>query len=185
MNTLSGTKIYTIGNLEYGSFKEAESWRDKVKEKLEPLNIKILSPLDNLFKTFTPESEGWNKKLKEMLKNSENWDFVHKETQKIRNRDLAMVDRSDFIICVLDITKPTYGTTDEIITAKKACKPVFLVIPESQNVVGGYASCPIWLCSYFKPNWVYSSLEEVIEKIYDINNKPAEELNNKYWKILL
>lgn len=179
MDTLKNTKCYTIGNLEYSSFSDAAIWRQYLKEKLEPIGVTILSPLDNPFKTFQPESAGWNKQLKDLLKTPDNWLHVHEEARKIRNRDLAMVDRSDFLICVLDINRPTYGTVDEIISAKRQNKPVFLVIPEY-----GYTACPIWLCSYFKPSWVYKSLDEVVEELYNINNTDANELNNKYWKIL-
>ena len=178
MGTLSNTTVYTIGNLEYDSFSFAAKWRDLIAQELNPLGIRVLSPLDNVFKTFSPESAGWNKKLKEDLKNPKYWDEVHEEAKKIRNRDLAMVDISTFLIAVLNPEKPTFGTTDEIITAKRACKPVFLVIPDK-----GYAGIPIWLASYFKPSWVYSSVNDVIGKLKIIDQEPVENLNNKYWKI--
>lgn len=178
LGTLKGTTVYTIGNLEYGSFGFAAKWRQKIKDHLEPIGIKVLSPLDNVFKTFSPESSGWNKRLKEDLLNPERWEFVHEEAKKIRNRDLAMVDISTFLIASLDTSLPTFGTIDEIVTAKRSCKPVFLVIPNK-----GYSGIPIWLASYFKPSWVYSSIEEVISVVYKINDSPIEDLNNKYWKI--
>jgi nucleoside 2-deoxyribosyltransferase len=179
MNTLSGTRAYTVGNLEFDSFASAAKWRQLLSDALTPIGVQILSPLDNVFKTFAPESAGWNKELKERLQNPSHWDFVHEEAKKIRNRDLCQVDISTFIVAVLNPDKPTFGTTDEIITAKRACKPVFLVIPDK-----GYSGIPIWLASYFKPNWVYSSIDEVIQELYRINNSPVEDLNNKYWKIL-
>lgn len=179
MSTLEGATVYTVGNLEYGSFGFAAKWRQQIKDSLEPIGIRVLSPLNNAFKTFSPESAGWNKELKTRLQEPENWDFVHEEAKKIRNRDLAMVDISTFLIACLDPTLPTFGTIDEIITAKRACKPVFLVIPDK-----GYKGIPIWLASYFKPSWVYSSIEQVISEIYKINQNPIENLNNKYWKIL-
>ena len=178
MHTLKGTTVYTIGNLEYGSFGFAAKWRQEVRESLEPIGVRVLSPLDNVFKTFAPESAGWNKSLKEDLKNPKKWNFVHEEAKKIRNRDLAMVDISTFLIACLDPTLPTFGTIDEIITAKRACKPVFLVIPEK-----GYEGIPIWLASYFKYNWVYNSLKQVLIQLHMINENPVEDLNNKYWKI--
>lgn len=178
MHTLKGSTVYTVGNLEYDSFSYAAEWRDKIKKELTPLGIRVLSPLDSVFKTFKEEAAGFNKHLKENLLNPARWMYVHDEAQKIRNRDLAMVDISTFLIGVLDPTKPTFGTIDEIITAKKACKPVFLVIPDK-----GYTAIPIWLASYFKPDWVYNSVDKVIEEVKRIDSRPAEELNNKYWKI--
>lgn len=178
MGTLAGTKAYTVGNLEFDSFTSAAKWRQQLVEALNPIGVQILSPLDNPFKTFQPESAGHNRRLREMLQDPAKWDEVHKQAQLIRNRDLAMVDASQLIVAVLDATKPTFGTTDEIITAKRSCKPVFLVVPDK-----GYSGIPIWLASYFKPSWVYSSIEQVIKELYRINDAPVEELNNKYWKI--
>ena len=64
------------------------------------------------------------------------------------------------------------------ITSKRASKPIFLVIPDK-----GYRGIPIWLASYFKPNWVYESVDQVVQELYRIDSEPAENLNNKYWKI--
>lgn len=178
MDTLRGTRVYTIGNLEYDSFSSAAEWRQKLIKSFDPLGIQVLSPLDNHLKTFKPESAGWNKELREKLQDPSKWDEVHEAAKSIRNRDLSYVDCSQFLIAVLNPEKPTFGTVDEIITAKRSCKPVFLVIPDR-----GYSGIPIWLASYFKPNWVYSSLDDVIKEVYKINGEPVENLNNKYWKI--
>jgi nucleoside 2-deoxyribosyltransferase len=178
MNTLKGTTVYTIGNLEYDNFTYAAKWRQQITDELTPHGIRVLSPLDNVFQTFQAEQAGFNRKLKQDLLDKSKWESVHESAKLIRNRDLAMVDVSTFIVCVLDPTKPTFGTIDEIITAKRACKPVFLVIPEK-----GYSGIPIWLASYFKPEWVYSSVEDAIEAIRFIDRNPVSNLNNKYWKI--
>lgn len=176
--TLYGSKCYTIGNLEFDSFASAKVWRDVLKEELEPLGIQILSPLDNVFKSFHPEAAGYNKQLREMLQDPAKWNEVHEKAKNIRNRDLAMVDASQFLIGVLNTEKPTFGFTDEVITAKRNQKPVFLVIPDK-----GYEGIPIWLASYFKPNWVYRNIEEVIVEVKKINSESIENLNNKYWKL--
>lgn len=177
MNLLNGSKCYTIGNLEYDSFSFAKDWRDFVKNELSSLGIKILSPLDKVFANFEKEGEGYNKYLKEQLSLG-NYDLVHSKMSEVRNRDLAMCDLSTFIIGVLNPNIPTYGTVDEIITSKRNRKPVFLVIPDA-----GYSKLPLWLCSYFKPDWVYSNLNDVITRIKEIDSGKIE-VNNKYWKIL-
>lgn len=179
MGTLEGTKAYTVGNLEFDSFTSAAKWRQQLVEALTPIGVQILSPLENAFKTFKPESAGWNKELKRMLQDPSKWGDVHEAAKNIRSKDLCYVDISTFIVAVLNPEKPTYGLVDELITGKRSCKPIFLVIPEK-----GYSGIPIWLASYFKPSWVYSSIEQVIEELYRINDAPVEELNNKYWKIL-
>lgn len=177
MHLLNNTKCYTIGPLECGSFKEAIKWRTYLQEKLQPLNIKILSPLDKMFKNFPVENENLNKELKRALKDGK-YEWVHEQMKIIRNRDLAACDFSTFLVAVMEPNQATWGSTDEIITSKRNQKPVFLVIPNE-----GYSAIPLWLSSYFRPNWVYKSLDEVIDTIYKID-KGQIEVNNKYWKIL-
>lgn len=176
MGLLYKSKVYTIGNLEYGCFTNAKSWRDSLVTELSPLGITILSPLDKVFENYPQEGADFNKHLKGQLTLG-NFDYVHEEMKAIRNRDLAMCDLSTFLIAYLDISKPTYGSVDEIITAKRNQKPVFLVID------GGYKNIPLWLSSYFKPNWVYCSLNDVVETIKKIDSGEIS-VNNKYWKIL-
>ncbi len=174
---LNGTNAYTIGQLQHGSFKYAKEWRSYLQEKLEPLGVHILSPLDKMFKNFPKEGEHFNAELKQALKDGK-YQWVHEEMKVIRNRDLAACDFSTFLIAVIDPKTVTWGCTDEIITSKRNQKPVFLVIPDK-----GYEEIPLWLASYFRPNWVYKNLDEVIDILYKIDSGKIE-VNNKYWKIL-
>lgn len=176
MGLLKDTKCYTIGPLEFGSFDKAISWRQSLKDELCPLGIDILSPLDKVFKNFPKEGRGFNQHLREELKKG-NFDYVHTEMKQIRTRDLALCDLSTFLIAYLDINIPTFGSVDEIITSKRNQKPIFLIID------GGYKNIPLWLSSYFKPNWVYNDLDSVVAIIKKINSG-EEQINNKYWKIL-
>ncbi len=173
---LWGTKAYTIGNLQYGSFDHAREWRQYLKVNLEPLGIDILSPLDKPFKNFEREDENLQFKMKEDL-NLGNYEKVHQGMKIVRNRDLALCDISTFLIAYIDPNKPTWGSPDEIVTSKRNQKPVFLVLD------GGYRNIPLWLASYFRPNWVYEDLDQVISTLVKIDQREIE-INNKYWKIL-
>lgn len=177
MGLLTGTKCYTIGPLECGCFKEARKWRAYVKDKLDPLGVRTLSPLNKMFKNFEKEGEHFNAELKEALKQGK-YEWVHEQMKMVRNRDLAACDLSTFLIAIVEPGVPTYGSTDEIVTSKRNQKPVFLVIPDK-----GYSEIPIWLASYFKPNWVYKNLDEVINTIYKIDSGEIQ-VSNKNWKIL-
>ena len=177
MNLLKGTNCYTIGQLQHGCFDYAKEWRAYLQEQFNDLGIKILSPLDRMFRNFPAEGENLNNELKQALKDGK-YDWVHEQMKRIRSRDLAACDFSTFLIAVLDPNKITWGATDEIITAKRNQKPVFLVIPEK-----GYSEIPLWLSSYFRPNWVYKDLDEVINVVKKIDLGEIE-INSKYWKIL-
>ncbi len=177
MNLLKGTNCYTIGQLQHGCFSFAKSWRDELKSKLSPIGVKILSPLDRMFRNFPEESANLNSELQQQLKDGKYY-WVHEQMKAIRARDLAACDLSTFLIAVLDPNRITWGATDEIITSKRNCKPVFLIIPDK-----GYSEIPLWLASYFKPNWVYKNIDEVVNVLYQINSGEID-INNKYWKIL-
>lgn len=177
MNLLKGCLSYTIGPLEVGDFNSARSWREYAKEKLAPLGIKILSPLDKVLKNYPQESETKNAELKQALKDGK-YDYVHREMQEIRNRDLACCDVSTFLIAVLEPGIPSCGSIDEIITSKRLQKPVFLVVPEL-----GYAGLALWMTSYFKPEQVYKSLDEVIDILYKIDQGEIE-IDTKHWKLI-
>jgi hypothetical protein len=177
MNLLKNSNVYTIGHIQNECFKYATEWRKFLKEKLSPLGIKVLSPMDTVFRNFPAEDKDFQQHIKAELK-AGNYSKVHQEMKVMRNKDLAMCDISTFLIAVINPDKPTWGSIDEIITSKRASKPVFLVIPEL-----GYAGIPLWLASYFKPEWVYKDLESVVETIINIDGG-KQEINNKYWRIL-
>lgn len=176
-NTLKGAKCYSIGPLEFGDWDHAALWRKTLQQELAPLNIRVISPLDEVFTTFKQESKAFHKVLLDKLKNGD-WEYVHNEMRKIRNRDLAITDHSTFIVAVLPEGVPTVGGIDELLTARRLCRPIFLVVPDK-----GFGGLPLWLCSYFKPESVYKSLEDAVKDIKKIDQTPPEELDSKYWKI--
>lgn len=177
MNTLKNTKCYTIGPLEKGDWSHATQWRQELKTALEPMGIQVISPLDKVFTTFSQETQDFHSLLKEKQKNGD-WQFVHEEMKKIRNRDLAITDYSTFVVAVLPEGVSTTGGIDELLTALRLRRFVYLVVPQK-----GFGGLPLWLCSYFKPESVYKTLEDAIEDIKKINQTPPDKLDNKYWKI--
>ena len=175
MNILKGTRVYTCGALQFGNFDNAVKWRQVLKDHFSPLGIKVLSPMDEVFHNFPKESEMSFTEIKKLLAEGDH-EEAHAKSKVLRNKDLAMIDNSTFIIAVLEPGIPTYGTIDEILTAKRAQKPVFLVIN------GGYKNIPVWLASYFKPSWVYSDLAEVVLRVRDIDSGKIP-INTEYWRI--
>lgn len=169
-------KVYLCCQLQFGDFDEVRRDHDYFKEQTKGIGLTVLSPLDRMFLSFEMESKELHFELKERLKNGD-FDYVHEQAQLIRNRDLNACDLSTFIVAKLDPNVPAFGLTDEVITSKRNGRPVFLIIS------GGFANCPIWLCSYFKPSWVYNDYDSVIKKLVEIN-EGKQEINPKTWKIL-
>lgn len=175
-NFLSGSKVYTIGPIEHGNIKNAKNWREKLKKELAPLNIQVLSPFDHVFKNFPAESPDLLKQVDKARKKGE-YKWIHETAKQVRNKDLAMIDISTFVVACLDKNVRTWGSIDELIRSAGQNKPVFLCIK------GGYKNLPFWLAAYFKPEWVYNSLDDAISQIKKINDGLIT-VNNKYWRVL-
>ena len=170
-------KVYLAGNLEHEDFTYAQGWRDYFKEQTKDLGLICLSPLDKIFINYEKEGKDLQVRLKQKLVDG---DFlsVCETMRHVRSRDLACADIALFLVVVLNPKVPTFGTVDEIITSKRANRPVFLVIPDL-----GFRGIPLWLASYFRPEWVYKCLDDVIIQLRKIDAGEVE-LNSKYWRIL-
>jgi nucleoside 2-deoxyribosyltransferase len=172
-NNLRGTKVYCAGNLENENWQKALSWRESLKQELSKIGIVCLSPLDKVFKNFEKEGENLHTELKELIKKGD-LEPVHQKMKSIRRRDLALIDRSDFVVCVLDVQKPTFGTIEELVLSEKQSKPVFIVVK------GG--AIPLWLLAMFKPKYFYDSLEDVIIHLKKLDNGELP-ITDENWRI--
>jgi hypothetical protein len=176
-NILKGTRVYLAGNIQYGCQLHNSSWREEFKQKVDHLGIRCLDPRKKMFKTFTEEDPNWVATMKILLERGE-YEDVHRQAKEVRRRDLAAIDRSDFLVIKYKADVPTIGTIEEIVTASRANKPMFLIID------GGIKNMPIWLCAIFKhSSWIYESIDEVIETLEKINSG-EQEISNEYWRIL-
>lgn len=179
-NILRGTYCYTIGNLQYTGFSHGINWRKQVKEELEPIGVKILSPLDKIFLNYQKEDEDTLKQLKQMAVDGR-WVELRERAKEIRRRDLSACDYSTFLIAVIDTRYHTCGSYDEVFTSLKNNKPVFFhFIGDKENPI---ENIPTWMWACVPPEFFYSSLEDIIEDIKKID-KGEKQIDQKYWKIL-
>lgn len=170
------TKCYLAGNLEYDSSSFALDWREKFNKEARKMGVITLSPTDNPLINYPKEDNKFRDILKDALKNGD-YRWVHEKMKEIRSKDLCCIDYSAFVVAVINTKIPTVGAVDEIIVAKRQNKPVFLVVD------GGYAKLPLWWCSYFTYDWVFSNLDSVINTLKSINRGELG-LDNKYWRLL-
>lgn len=169
-NLLDKTKSYLIGYMEYG---DGSKWREKVAEELEPLGVTCFDPYKKPFESEIKEDAETQAYLKEQR--ASNLGYVHDHMKEVIAFDLAMVDRSDFIICVINPKIPTYGTTHEIVVANQAKKPIFVAVE------GGVKETPLWLAGLIKPSYFYNSIEEIIDKLKKINSNEIQ-VNSDRWR---
>lgn len=174
MNILNKTKVYLAGNLENAQ-SNTNTWRDRVKTELKPLNITFLSPLEHMFTDDLPEDESNQLTVKTLRANAE-FDEVHLHMKKIIRKDLRLVDISDFFIFNFDIKTPTYGTMHELVLASQQRKPVFIS-------VGDKRQCPLWIMGLFSHKYIYNNVDEIIDVLKKIDAGEIE-INNGRWRLL-
>lgn len=174
LNILNKTKVYLAGPMQYT--EQGESWRDEFEKFAKDLNIICFNPYKKPFVNDIKEDTE-SKNLLNSLMSEQRFDEVHKLMKDIRYFDLAMVDRVDFIVCHINPDVPTYGTVEELATAVRMKKPVFIFVD------GDLTRIPFWLLGMFRPHCFYKCLDDVFITIKKINSGEIE-INNKNWKLL-
>lgn len=169
---LEKTRCYLVGHMEYGNGRE---WREEAKNRLNSLGVVCFDPYEKPFKYTIKEDEETQDKLKKLRKT--NAALVHTHMKEIIAFDLAMVDRSDFIICCIDPSVPTYGTTHELVAANLAKKPIFVFVK------GGIEKTPLWLMGLLSPKAFFNSLDDILLKLEKINNGSIK-ISSKRWRFL-
>lgn len=172
-NILNKTKCYLIGCMQY---TDGRKWRDEIKESLDQMNITVFDPYSKPFVIDIDEGEAVKKQLYQLL-DEEKYDEVVRMFKKIRSYDLSMVDKSDFIICHIQPDVPTFGTVEELVTAVRMKRPVFIFIE------GGKKKCPLWLFGMVPHSYIYNSMDEVLTQLKKIDCGEIEIDNNR-WKLL-
>ena len=91
--------------------------------------------------------------------------------------DLNLVDRSDFIIAHLVPDVASWGSAEEIVTAVRMKKPIFV------SMEGGKAKTPLWMLGMLPHKYIYNSIEEIVNMLHAINsgNKP---IDSDRWRLL-
>ena len=95
----------------------------------------------------------------------------------IRSYDLNLVDRSDFIIAHLVPEVASWGSAEEIVTAVRMKKPIFI------SMEGGKSKTPLWMFGMFPHKYIYNSINEVLEMIFKIDSG-AIEIDSDRWRLL-
>lgn len=172
-NILENTKTYLIGSMQY---QNGESWRKKVQDSLEPLNIKVFNPY---LKPFVKDIQENATVATDLLSAMERADYEYVETnmRTIRSYDLNLVDRSDFVIAYINPSVPTFGSIEELTTACRMKKATFIAIE------GGKGKCPLWIMGMFPHKYIYNTIDDILNIIIKIDNDEIQ-IDSDRWKLL-
>jgi len=173
MNVLYKTKVYLVGHMQY---KNGSSWRDQVSRALKPLNITCFDPYKKPFVKDIDEDENARKEMLSSLSNKD-YDSVAEKMKIIRSYDLNLVDRSDFIIAHIYPDVASWGSAEEIVTAVRMKKPIFI------SIEGGKKQTPLWLLGMVPHKYIYNSIENTLEMIKSIDSG-RQEIDSERWRLL-
>jgi nucleoside 2-deoxyribosyltransferase len=173
MNLLQKTKVYLVGHMQY---LNGRNWRKEVSEELSKLNILCFDPYDKPFVKDVDESENSRTEMDLLLKHKE-YDILSEKLKTIRSYDLNLVDRSDFIIAHLVPEVASWGSAEEIVTAVRMKKPIFI------SIEGGKTKTPLWMFGMIPHKYIYNSIEEVIDMINSIDSG-EKPIDSDRWRLL-
>ena len=172
-NLLYKTKTYLVGHMQYLSGRD---WREEVTEKLSELSITCFDPYKKPFIKDVEEDEASRQEMEAWMKTKQ-YDRVTERMKTVRSYDLNLVDRSDFIIAHLVPDVASWGSAEEIVTAVRMKKPIFI------SMEGGKAKTPLWMLGMLPHKYIYNSLDEVLEMLYAIDNG-IKPIDSDRWRLL-
>ena len=173
MNVLYKTRTYLVGHMQYASGRD---WREYVEKELSPLDITIFNPYKKPFVRDVDEDD----QVREKVQNDMEKGFFNDVAERmklIRSYELNLVDRSDFIIAHLLPEVASWGSAEEIVTAVRMKKPIFV------SMEGGKEKTPLWMLAMIPHKYIYNSIGEVLDMVemIDAGNK---EIDSDRWRLL-
>jgi len=172
-NLLYRTKTYLVGHMQYLSGRD---WRADVTEKLAPLGITCFNPYNKPFMKDVEEDEETRDQMDVKMRTKQ-YNKVAKRMKVVRAYDLNLVDRSDFIVARLVPDVASWGSAEEIVTAVRMKKPIFV------SMEGGKSKTPLWMLGMFPHKYIYNSLDEIVDMLYAIDNGD-KEIDSDRWRLL-
>jgi hypothetical protein len=173
LNLLESTKTYLVGHMQYVSGRD---WREDVTDRLKALHITCFNPYKKPFIKDVEEDEASRHEMQELMNDGE-YDKVTQRMKTVRAYDLNLVDRSDFIIAHLVPDVASWGSAEEITTAVRMKKPVFI------SMQGGKEKTPLWMLGMFPHKYIYNSLDEIIKMLYSIDSG-TKNIDSDRWRLL-
>ena len=167
------TKTYLVGHMQYIN---GNDWRVKLSKQLEILDILCFNPYQKPFIKDVEEGEEIRAEMESWIKESK-FDKVSEKMKQIRSYDLNLVDRSDFIVAHLNPRIASWGSAEEIVTAVRMKKPIFI------SIEGGKTETPMWLFGMVPHKYIYNSIDEIVHTLYSINSG-KKEIDSDRWRLL-
>lgn len=173
MNLLNKTRTYLVGHMQY---QNGRGWREQVTVKLKELGIVVFDPYNKPHIKDVDEAEEAREALLKKMEDG-NFDPVADRMKTVRSYDLNLVDRSDFIIANIAPSVASWGSAEELVTAVRMKKPIFLAVE------GGKNKTPLWIMGMMPHKYIYNNVDEILNMIVEIDNG-HKEIDSDRWRLL-
>ena len=157
-------------------YVSGRNWREEVTSKLNKIGVTCFDPYKKPFIKDVEEDEATRQEMETWMRTKQ-YDRVTDRMKTVRAYDLNLVDRSDFIVAHLVPEVASWGSAEEIVTAVRMKKPVFV------SMEGGKAKTPLWMLGMFPHKYIYNSIEEIVDMLYAIDSG-AKEIDSDRWRLL-
>ena len=172
-NVLEKTRTYLVGHMQYA---DGRNWREAVEEELGKLNITVFNPYKKPFVKDVDEDEAARSKMADDMVNGY-YNDVAERMSTVRSYDLNLVDRSDFIVAHLLPDVASWGSAEEIVTAVRMKKPIFV------SMEGGKSQTPLWMMGMLPHHYIYDSVDDVLDMIRQIDSG-KKAIDSDRWRLL-
>ena len=163
MNCLQNKTVYLGGPIQNDT---GPDWRPPVRDALKKFGLNVIDP-------FIDEKQKMTGPLNQAIL-AKDYDRIAEISEGFVRKDLGLVDRCDFVISNLVYKVATYGTTEEIITAWRAKKPVILVCEAGKEKI------PAWFYGYIHhQDFMYGSFNEAYQYLERVNQD--KEQHQRRW----
>ena len=157
-------------------YLNGRNWREEIASELKKINITCFDPYKKPFIKDVEEDEVSRKEM-EIWMQTKQYDRVTERMKIVRAYDLNLVDRSDFIIAHLVPDVASWGSAEEIVTAVRMKKPIFV------SMEGGKAKTPLWMLGMLPHKYIYNSIEEIVNMLHAINSG-SKPIDSDRWRLL-
>lgn len=174
-NVLFRTRAYLMGAME---FSDGRAWREEVEKKLSGRGIIFFNPYKKPFEEETPENEVSREEMAHWRETGQ-FDLISHRMKKVRSDDLRCIDLMDWGIVLIKPKVASWGTGEEVPTAIKEKKPLFLIIDDPK----GIKACPFWFFGVMPHKYIYGSLDEALDTVKAIDDGVIK-LTSDRWHLL-
>ena len=108
-------------------------------------------------------------KVRDLI-DSGKWEEAQEFVKTFRRYDLRGVDTCNLVIAMIDLDVHLCGTYDEVFTAEREGKPIFVIMGKGQKK----EDIPTWMVSFINPDEIFESVDECIDYLEKIDEGVIE-----------